>query len=185
MNEIKIADRYARALFDLALEKEMLEIIRVDMAIVGNVCITNKDFVLFLKSPVIKETKKIAILKSLFENKIQETLLNFLIIITRNRRESLIPVIARQFVEIYKEHKNIITAELTTAVDLSDELRERIIMMIKMATKSEVDLQLKKDESIIGGFIVTFGDKQIDASIQRKIQNLKQEFNINLYIKGY
>jgi len=185
MNEIKIADRYARALFDLALEKDMLEKIRTDIALVRKVCQENRDFINFLHSPVIKESKKIAVIRELFGKKVQEIMLGFMIIITRNRRESLLPVIARRFVEIYKTNKNIITVDLTTAVGISDEFRKRIVRLIEKATQSEVDLQYKIDESIIGGFVVTFMDKQYDASILRQIQNLRQEFNINLYIKGF
>ncbi|MBM3437468.1 MAG: ATP synthase F1 subunit delta [Bacteroidetes bacterium] len=185
MNEIKIADRYARALFDLALEKNILEKIYSDVLTVAEICRTNKDFILFLKTPVIKESKKVSVIQAIFENKLQEVMLAFLAIITRNRRESQIPVIARQFIEIYKSHKNIITAELTTAATLPEDLRKKIISIIKNATQCEVDLQQKTDESIIGGFVLSFKDKQYDASILRQIQNLRQEFNINLYIKGY
>lgn len=185
MNEIKLADRYAKALFDLALEKDMLEKIRTDVALVSEVCRSNKEFIFFLRSPVIKESKKTAVIRALFDKKIEKMMLDFLVIITRNRRERLIPVIAGQFIEIYKTHKNIITAELTTAVSITDDLRKKIVDLIQKATHSEVDLLIKVDETIIGGFVVTFKDKQYDASILRQIQNLRQEFNINLYIKGF
>jgi F-type H+-transporting ATPase subunit delta len=86
---------------------------------------------------------------------------------------------------VYKSFKNIVTAEVTTAATLTDELRTQIISIIQKATHAQIDLEQKIDESIIGGFILTFKDRQYDASILRQIQNLRQEFNINLYVKGY
>lgn len=185
MNELKIAGRYAKALFDFAKEKNIIESVKTDIMIISDVCRMSRDFILFLRTPVIKESKKVAVIRALFEGKIQETMLIFLNTITKNRRENLIPVIAKEFIEIYKAHKNIITAEITTATNLSNEVRDKIVGIIKKATRSEVELIHKTDDSIIGGFILAFKDKQYDASLLRQIQNLRQEFNINLYVKGF
>jgi F-type H+-transporting ATPase subunit delta len=185
MNEIKIADRYAKALFDLARERNMLENVYEDVLVVREVCRGNRDFILFLKTPVIKETKKVAVINALFKDKIGNPMQTFLVTITRNKRESLIPIIVKQFIEVYKSFKNIVTAEVTTAATLTDELRTQVISIIQKATHAQIDLEQKIDESIIGGFILTFKDRQYDASILRQIQNLRQEFNINLYVKGY
>ncbi len=56
-----------------------------------------------------------------------------------------------------------------------------------MSEKSDATVKLTEevDEDLIGGFVLEFDDKQFDASIQRQISNLKKEFEVNLYIKGY
>lgn len=185
MKETKIANRYAKALFELAVEKNQLEKVKADAQLVYEVCSENKDFILMLRSPIIKPVKKVAILKEIFEKKLQDMTTKFLIIITRNRRESLIKDIAEQFIVIYKKYKNIVSANLTTAVKIDEETKNKIIALLKQHTKATIDLKELVDDEIIGGFVLTFDDKQYDASLQRQIQNLKQDFNKNLYIKGF
>lgn len=185
MNETKIAHRYAKALFDLSLEMNNMEKVRQDEDLILDVCKANKDFVFMLRSPVVRADKKMVVLKEIFQNHLQEITLNFLMIITRNRREKLVPEIANQFIEIYKIYKNIITVEITTATQIDEALRTNILTLLEKRAQAEIDLKEKVDEDIIGGFILSYEDKQYDSSILKQIKNLRREFDINLYVKGF
>lgn len=185
MNEVKIANRYAKALFDLSLELNNLEKVRKDIDLIHNVCQASKDFTLMLRSPVIRADKKALVISEIFSKKIEEVTLNFLLIITRNKREILIPEIVIQFIEIYKVHHNIITVGITTAVQLDEGTRSKILTLLEKRANAKIDLKEKVEEEIIGGFVLTYDDKQYDASILRQIKNLRREFDINLYIKGF
>jgi F-type H+-transporting ATPase subunit delta len=185
MNETKIANRYAKALFDLALEMGLVEKVRVDAQLLHEVCNSNKDFVFMLRSPVIKADKKISVIKEIFGKHLQVITLNFMTIITRNRREQLIPEIFVQLIEIYKIYKNIITVEITTAVQIDEVLSSEILTLLEKRADATVELKEKVNEEIIGGFVLAYDDKQYDASILRQIKNLRREFDINLYIKGF
>ena len=185
MNETKIANRYAKALFDLALELGQVEKVREDAQLIKGVCHTNKDFVFMLRSPVIRADKKILVLKEIFKQHLLEITLNFLLIITRNRRERLIPEIFTEFIEIYKVHKNIISVEITTVTHIDEALREKILLLLEKRANATIDLTEKLDEDIMGGFVLSWEDKQYDASVLKQIKNLRQEFDINLYKKGF
>lgn len=185
MNEIKIANRYAKALFDLTLEVSNLELVKSDMTLLQELCQSNRDFVSMLRSPVIRADKKASVIKEILSKHVQQFTLNFLLIITRNRREKLIPEISAQFVEIYKLYKNIITVEITTATQIDEQLRSKILTLLEKRANALVDLNEKVDETIIGGFVLSYEDKQYDASILRQIKNLRREFDINLYVKGF
>ncbi len=185
MRETRVANRYAKALFELSLEMKMLEEIRGDMELLLDVCRENREFVLMLKSPVIKESKKRAILKGIFEKKINDLTYKFLHVITRNRREEVIMEVAEQFIKIYKEFKNILPTTLTSAVKLDAATRDRIVTVLGERTHTEIELSEVVREEIIGGFILEFEDKQYDASVLRKIKNLRKEFDVNLYLKGF
>ena len=185
MKETRVAKRYAKALFDLSIELGLLDTVINDIELIHTVCTENRDFVLLLKSPVIKETKKQAILTDIFQKKLHELTYKFLMVITRNRREQIILEISEQFINIFKEFKNILPATLITAVKLDDETRERIVKLSGERTNTTIELTEEVDDEIIGGFILEFEDKQYDASILRKIKNLKKEFDVNLYIKGF
>jgi len=185
MKESRIANRYAKALFELALEMNLLEAIKTDAALIDQVCQQNRDFVLMLRSPVIRSDKKLAVIKAIFEKHLQKLSYNFLEIIVRNRREELVSDIAQQLISIYKAYKNILSAVLTTAVEIDSETKQKILALLHKHTDAEIELNQKIDEKLIGGFILNFEDKQYDTSILRKIKNLHQEFDVNLYVKGF
>lgn len=185
MRETKVAHRYATALFDLSIEMKLMEKIFDDVKLLQSVCIQSRDFVLMLKSPVINDKKKQAIFKDIFGKKVHELTLRFLLVITRNRRESILDVIAEQFIKIYQEYKNIVPTTLTTAVKLEAVTRDKIVTLLGDRREATIELSEEVDEEIIGGFVLEFEDKQYDASVLRKIKNLQKEFDVNLYIKGF
>lgn len=185
MKETRVANRYAKALFEMAIEMKLLDRVKKDIDLVFSVCQQNRDFVLMLKSPVIKETKKQNILKDIFAKHLHELTFKFLLLIARNRREQIIMEIAQQFIVIYKEYKNILPTMLTTAIKLDAETRDSIVSLLGERVKAEIELTEQIEEDIIGGFILEFEDNQYDASVLRKIKKLKHEFDINLYVKGF
>ena len=185
MREVRVANRYAKALFDLAIEKNLVEPVKDDAILIQDVCLRNRELVLLLRSPVIKDTKKVAILKGIFEKKLHDLTFKFLVIIVKNGREYMIPEIAIQIIKIYKKYKNIITANLTTAAKIDDNTRQKIITLLEEQVNAEIELNEDLNEELIGGFVLSFDYMQYDASILRQIKNLHRDFDINLYIKGF
>jgi len=185
MKEFRLAGRYAKALFDLAIEMKVLEKVYADAELIIDVCERNREFVLMLRSPVIKDVKKLAILKDLFEKNPSELTYRFIVLITRNKRESIIKEIAERFIDYYREFKNILPVDLTTAIKLDEEIKGEILGLLKERSGSNIELTENVEEDLIGGFMLSFDDKQYDASVLRQIKNLKKEFDINLYLKGF
>ena len=108
----KITTRYAKSLLDLAIETNQLKECYNDLLAVEALCSKSNDFSLMLKSPIINTSKKLSILKSLFENKLSKTTYLFVELITKKKRESLLHSISKNFIELYKSHHKIITAVL-------------------------------------------------------------------------
>jgi F-type H+-transporting ATPase subunit delta len=185
MKKTKIAKRYATALFDLAFEQEILEQIKSDMELVVSICQQNKDFRQMLQSPIIYTGKKEAVIQAVFKGHIQQMSLFFLLIITKKRRESVLETIAQQFVVLYKEFKNITTAKLETAVELDQPIREEVIGLLQKQTKGEIELIEKVNKKLIGGFVLSYDDKQYDASIKKQIKELQRDFKENSYVKVF
>jgi F-type H+-transporting ATPase subunit delta len=170
-----VASRYAKALLDLAIEKGQLEAVYSDMLQVKTVCESSREFVTFLNSPIIKSDKKIATLKAVFDGKLNALTSGFFTIVTSKRRESVIPEMANEFIEQYREHKNILTAVITSANGLDAATKEKALELVKAQMNGEVELVEKVDASIIGGFVLKIGDKQLDKSVSRQLLNLKKE----------
>ena len=170
-----VASRYAKSLMDLASESRKLDEVRNDMKLVQQVCQENREFNLFLNSPVIKTDKKIEVLNSVFKGKVSTLTMSFLVLAAKKHRESFVPAIAKAFDEQYKRDKNILSAVITSASGLDDKTRQKVLDLVKSQLKGEVELVEKVDPKTIGGFILRIGDKQVDRSVARQLNNLKKE----------
>jgi F-type H+-transporting ATPase subunit delta len=181
-----IAVPYAKALFDLTLEKNLLEETMKDMQVVASLVEKNKDFRMMLKSPVISEGKKRIIFSRIFEKVLSKLTFTFLLIIIRKKRESYIGDIAFAFLELYKDYKGILTTTLKTAVPVSDDIRIRVRDLMKNQSKGEIDLIEEVNAELVGGFILQWKDKQYNASILKQIKRLQRGVTrVNLYKKGF
>lgn len=185
MKGTRAATRFAKALKELALEQGSLEKVHDDMKLIHTVCKNNHEFAVLLKSPIIKTDKKQSILSAMFKGKISKLTELFIQLLTSKRRESYLDSIAEEFVKQYKEHKKILSAVVTTAFGLDEELRKKVLEVVKGGTHSEVELIEKTNDKLIGGFTLQVGDKRVDASIAKQIRKLSQSFSENPYIKEY
>lgn len=185
MQGTRVASRYAKSFIDLTIEQGVLEQAYNDMKYILEVCKIGHEFVAFLKSPIIKTDKKLAVLKEVFSGKLNKVTEAYLQLITHKKREIYLVEIAEEFLNQYKKKKNILTAVITTANGIDDIIRKEIINLVKGAGTSEVVLQEKIDTSIIGGFIVRIEDKQVDASISRKLKTLQRSFLESPFTKEF
>ncbi|MDX2171624.1 MAG: ATP synthase F1 subunit delta [Bacteroidota bacterium] len=173
---MNVASTYAKSLINLAIESNQLEAVRNDMKLIEKVCSQNHDFINLLNSPIVKTDKKQAIFKSVFDGKISNLTLTFINLIAAKRRESYIANIATAFDEQYKTFLNITSATVLTAVALDDTLKNEILNLVKKTTTGSVELIQKIDPTLIGGFVLTINDKQIDQSVKRKLNDLRKNF---------
>lgn len=180
-----VAVRYAKSLLGLAVERGLLEVVYKDMMDIKDVCVSNRDFVAFLESPVIKTDKKQDILTELFKGKINDLTFAFINIITEKRREGYIDDIAKAFGGEYKKHKNILSAVITSASGIDATTRAKVMELVKATTTGEVELTEKIDKELIGGFVIKIGDKQVDASVSRTLNDLRKNFSENPFVKEF
>src|SRR4030066_43746 len=167
MNDSKISVRYSRALFRSALEKKMLERVYQDMMNVAQIC-TFPDIRELLKSPIIRPSKKAAILHEVFGKDLSSLTYSLIDLAVKNGRESYIPAIARVFKSETMKFNGITETVLTTAVKADDKVKKQISELISSTFKTKVELKDIIDKDIIGGFILMIDDKYIDASIRIK-----------------
>lgn len=183
MSELKLSIRYARALFDFALEQKLEKIMMRDMEIVFKTCQESHELMQVLGSAIIKDTRKISIIDEIFATHIDAISLRYLSIIIKAKRASYIKGIAEQFVVMFKNHSNIKKAEIITAEPLDPSAREKIFALLEKQMASKIELEERVDEKLIGGFVLNVGDKQYDSSLLSSIERLKKEFKHNFYIK--
>ena len=174
----KIASRYAKSLLDLAKEQNKIEVVLEDVKTLKQAT-ENRDLYLLFKSPIVNTEKKLAILKEIFEGKIDELTMAFINIITRKGREAYMPDINEAFISQYRELNSISTVTITTAEAMSEADLASIKAKLQGSTETRDNLEIetKIDPSIIGGFVIEIGDKLYDASVQHKLDELKKQFS--------
>lgn len=181
-----IAVPYAKALFDLSVEKNVLEETMKDMQVVADLIESSKDFRMMLKSPVVSVAKKKAVFNRIFGNVLSKLTFSFLFIIIRKKREAYIGDIAFAFIELYQDYKGILITNFKTAVPATDDIRKKVLELMKPQSKGTVELIEEVDAELIGGFILQWKDRQIDGSISRQLRRLQRgAAMINLYRKGF
>lgn len=179
----RLATRYAKSLIDLAIEKGQLEQVFADMQWLNAVCRSNRDFVNLLRSPIIKGDTKKKILDAITTGHISEITNGFTRLLITKGRESNLPEISSAFISSYKEKKNINTIQLTTAMPVTDKVRNAIIDQVKKtAGFQNVELEEKVDPDLIGGFVLQVGDKLVDASIAYDLRAIAKQFENNDFI---
>ncbi|MCX6287802.1 MAG: ATP synthase F1 subunit delta [Bacteroidetes bacterium] len=184
MNVTLIAERYAKALFEIALEKNALEEVFRDVVRLSALIRECRPLKLFLRAPIINPGKKRIVMDEILKD-FNPVTIAFINLLVAKRREATIPEIVTQFIEQYNQYKNIIILRVKTAVPLEKELRGQISSVMAGYTKAHIEIIEEVDDTVIGGFVLTWDDKQYDASILKQIERMKKGLaRINLYVKG-
>lgn len=177
MSVFKVASRYAKSLLDLVNEQGNLDQNKADVEYIAAVIRSSTELQAVLSNPIIKIDKKQQILRALFNDKVSAEVLSFLDIMVRKGRGSILYATTLEFVREYNELKGIVNAEVTSATALSQTNLEALQAKIAEQINAQVILTNKVDETLIGGFVVTVGDRQVDASIAGKLNKLERHFN--------
>lgn len=186
MNVTLVADRYANALFELSVQDNAMEEVYADSKVITGICAQSKDLRLLLKSPVIRTDKKLKIVQEIFGPYLHRLTMSYLMVMIRKKREKFIPEIATELVEKYKDYNNILTVHFKSPVKPDAGVRKKVMELISTYTKADIDLSEEIDASLVGGFVLSWKDRQYDASIRKQIDDLKREVaKVNLYKKGF
>ena len=169
-----ISDRYASALYDLALEKKLVDVVLDDLLFIQSMIKNNKDLKLVIKSPLIKSNDKLVILQNILKSKKPNELSStFLKVLSKNKRFQKTLDIISQFKNINSQKRGDVLADITSAEKLSNEQQDNIKEQLRTILGDKLSLNYKVDEQIIGGLIIKVGSKMIDTSLSNKINKLK------------
>ncbi|MFW5792685.1 MAG: ATP synthase F1 subunit delta [Bacteroidota bacterium] len=176
MKHLRVAKRYAKALLAISLEKNLEDRVYKDMQVIFNAFKASPELRVLMKSPIVREGKKINILKSLFEKHVDPFTLHYLNIITRKNRAILLQAIAHEYAIVYGDFLGIQNVKVTTAMELDDKLMEKVLEVAKKITDKKILIEEYQDKSIIGGFVLNIGTYQYDASVKTKLMRMKKHF---------
>jgi F-type H+-transporting ATPase subunit delta len=176
MSELTVAARYAKSLIDLAGEQKKVEALKNDMELFHHTLRMNPELKAVLANPIVSHSKKIKIVDEIFANKVDKTTISFFKLMINKSRGEVLYATSQEYVNMYDVKNNIVHATVVSAAELSDTNKKKIIGEIEASTGGTVKLIARIDPDLIGGFVLTVGDRQIDTSIASDLNRLKKEF---------
>lgn len=179
MKNPKLSGRYAKALYDFATEKNLVEEVNSDLKLFAKTLEENRELQVLLRNPVIVANQKHKIFESIFNGTLHDTTYQFLEVLLKKKREPALDTICDEFFKLYNAAHNIRTALIATASPLSESLKDKILALLSEQTHASIELQEIVDPYLIGGFVIKMDDLFLDSSILTKINKLRQEFSQN------
>ncbi len=175
MAEYKVSKRYATSLLDLAVEKNMLEIISSDIELILSAMEKSRELARALENPVIKPEVKISILDEIFKSKVNAETMHFIRFLVKKGREDLLQEIAEKFLELRDERAGIVNVNIRTAFELTDVQTNEIKNKIEKMLNKKARLKIQIDPEVVGGFVAQVNDTVFDASVKHQLEILKQQ----------
>ena len=172
-----IANRYAEALFQLSEDENITMEIYNELQNVVHIVKSNSDLDNVLKSPLVAKSEKVKLIETLFNNRINNNLKNFLKILVEKGRISSLKSIELTFKQLLNEKNNVIEGTVISAIPLTDEKVKELEKTLSKKYNKNVTLENEVDESILGGVLLRLGNTQIDGSVKTRLNNIKDQLS--------
>ena len=178
MLNIQLATKYARAIFELAQEENKLDDYDKDLKLVREDVFSLPEAVTFFKNPLVPHKAKKDLLTKAVKGEVSDTVMNFLMLLTDKSRIGIFNEIYEIFTGLKNDAQGIVIADVTTAFPLTPEQERKLGMRLAEVTHKKIKVRRHEDKNILGGVIVTVGDKRIDGSAAGRLQALKTSLSV-------
>ncbi|MBC90982.1 MAG: ATP synthase F1 subunit delta [Flavobacteriaceae bacterium] len=174
----RVAIRYSKASLEYAIEKKVSNHIKNDFKNILSAISNSDELKELISNPIISSKLKFKILCEVFSDLTEDTK-SIIFLLSKNRRLSILSQVAEDFIFRLKKSEGRTTAIITTAISLNEELKKIMYLKAKQMTTLEVEIENKIDPSIVGGFIINVGDKELNASISSQLESLNRRLISN------
>lgn len=173
-----ISKTYGDALFDIAVEEKKTDVFFEEVKGLKQVLTENPELSKFLGHPNIELSEKVTVVEKIFSGRVSDEIVGLLRIVVTKGRTSELMNILDYFIAKTKEFKKIGVASVTSAAELSDAQKKKIVEKLLSSTSyKEFEMSYKVDPDLIGGVVIRIGDRVVDGSVRNKLANLKKELS--------
>lgn len=172
MTEQRVSSRYARALLQTAAEEKLADEVFQDLNKMRTIIESSRDLKSFIKSPIVQFWKKKKAFEEIFKPVLMELTYKFLLLLADKRRETIIDSVIEQYEKQYNELNNRLPVKIFSAVELDNELKDRISKKMEEITGKTVLSDFRKDEKLKGGILVRIDDWVFDGSVKNQLEIL-------------
>lgn len=173
MLNIQLATKYSRAIFELAQEENKLDDYAKDLSQIQEDVFSLPEAVKFFQNPLIPHQAKKDLLAKAFNKEISPDVFNFLMLLVDKNRIGIFNEIYEIFTGLKNQAQGILVADVITAFPLTKTQETQLNKKLASVTGKKIQIRKHEDKSILGGVIVTIGDKRIDGSAAGRLRSLK------------
>jgi F-type H+-transporting ATPase subunit delta len=169
----QVGKRYSRAVFELAKEKNLLDVAWDQFNSIGKYLKEDDTLIDFMTAPQVTDANKLALIKTAFESHLEKPFFDFLLVLVKKRRIQYLPEIIESLDDLIREEKKLAKATCITATKITDEERRKLIERLEQKTSLKIELKEKIDKNMIGGMVVILHNQIIDGSVLYSLSQLK------------
>lgn len=173
MLNIQIASKYANAIFEIAQDNNILQEVAEQLSLIQQNLFSLPDAVKFFQNPIIPQQAKKDLLYKAFNEDFSPIIINFLLLLVDKNRIGIFNDIFQIFTNLKNQALGIIVADVITAFPLSKQFEDKLSKKLQAISGKNIILRKHIDISILGGIIVSIGDKRIDGSAAGRLRALK------------
>ena len=171
------ANRYAKALFDVALEEKAdLAQVDRDLQAVVAMIVASPDLAQASNRGTVTEEKRKALIEAVSKAMtLTAPVTKLLVLLAQSRKLNLLPDLETAYRERLLAHQNIVRAEVKSAAPLSAEKTRALAESLAKVTGKKVELSVSVDPELLGGVVATIGSTVYDGSVRTQLQRMRQE----------
>lgn len=170
-----VARPYAEAIIKLAVERDAIDAWSGDLMFLTEV-MQNANIASLIANPNVDNQTLTKVLLDICSEHSADVK-NLLRILVDNKRLSIVPHIAVEYERLKAEQQNILKVDLVSGYEVSPEQQQELQTVLKQRFGKQIQMNIKIDASIIGGWVIRAGDKVIDASVKGRLQQLATELS--------
>lgn len=182
--DVRVAKRYARALFSAAVQGNVVESVEADLDGIARVLEHNSEFAGFLHNPRVSREDKARILDTLFADRVTALTLRVMRLMLDKRRETEIPGLRAEFARLRRERGQVLYAQVTSSVELTDAQKTNLVSKLEAKSGKRVEAEYRLDSSLMGGIKVALGNYVLDGSIKGSLGRLRDTLRRDLLKQG-
>jgi F-type H+-transporting ATPase subunit delta len=169
----EIARVYARSLFEVAKQQGKLDVVREQLGAFSDALADNQELSVFFFSPYFStEEKKEGLHKAVTDA--DPLVMNVLELLVENHRMPVIHRLRKEFDRLWDEENKLLPVDITSAVDLDEDVVKRLGDQISEQTGRHVQLNTHVDPDVLGGIVLRVGNQILDASIRNRLDQLRR-----------
>ena len=171
-----VAERYAAALADVAVERKNSETIKRNLAAFVEAFSSIADLRNALESPALNaEVKRKVIAEVAGKMGLDVAVRNFIYLVVDHRRTEILPEMEEAFLSELNERLGIVDAEVTSAHELNDDEKRQLRAVLEQRTGKKVEARFEIDGALLGGAIVRLGSTIYDGSVRDQLKRLREQ----------
>ncbi len=183
MHDSRVARRYARALFSLALKFDLIKSVEEDLAGIAGLITHDEKFKQFLLSPYAGRQEKLEIADKLFSDRVTALTMQALRLMISKRRENELVALRDEFIVLRRESQGVVFATITSAEELPTDQQKQIVAKLGLITGKSIEPQFEIDARLIGGVKIAYGNEVLDGTLRGTLNALREKLRHDVLIQ--